>query len=160
MIEEKEEHREALENLIAAASGLGRGNVITHELISEAIGFDPRDKDPYYYIVKRWRKHMLKEHKIATWPIKDVGWRLMTEQEQAEQYPRLRARKAGRQIRMGRDALNAMDDADLPPHVRALKHANLAILKEAQKTLRAKQQLQEAFNRPQQRQPIRTISSN
>lgn len=160
MIEEKEEHREALDSLIAAAASLGRGDVITHELISEAIGFDPRDEKPYYYIVKRWRKHMLDEHKIATWPIKDLGWKLMTFQEQAEQYPRLRAKKAGRQVRMGRDALNAMDDADLAPHVRALKHANLAILKEAQKTLRAKQKLQEAFNRPQQRQPIRIITPN
>lgn len=156
MFQKNEENAADLERLIAAADGLERGQVLEHSVIAEALGYS-REYTRYYDIVHRWQKHMQSVHGIATIEEPGVGWYLCTKKDQVERYERKRSRKASRQLQKAKTALEVLDDADLSVALRNLKHAKLAVIADARRTLRKKQELREAFNRPQQRQPIREL---
>jgi len=156
MFERNEQNAEALERLIAATDGMERGQMLEHSVIEDALGFS-REYSRYYDIVHRWQRHMEAEHGIATWHENGVGWSLMTKREQIEKYERKRSRKAARQLQKAKTALLALDDSELSAALRHLKHAKLQVIRETRRALRKKQELREAFNRPQQRQPIRNL---
>lgn len=146
MFEQNELHTEALDRLIGATGGLKRGHTAEHAIIEEATGYSQLEQR-YYYVVERWRKHMMKTHGIAVMEVPGVGWHLCTRKEQVTDYSRKRTRKARRQLDMNRAALNALPDDDLPPALRLAKRAQLAALKAAKTSLRKKQELREKFNR-------------
>lgn len=146
MFEQNEQHNEALDRLIAATTEAKRGHTVEHSAIEDATGYSQLEKC-YYHVVGRWRKHMLKTHRIAVMEVPGVGWHLCTRLEQVTDYSTKRTRKARRQLDMNRAALNALPDDDLPPALRLAKRAQLAALKAAKTSLRKKQELREKFNR-------------
>lgn len=156
MFEKNEQHDEALENLIAAAEELGRGDTLLHSAIEEATGYSQLERR-YYQVVGRWRKYMIRTHAIAVLEVPNVGWHLCTKQEQVEKYERKHSGKASRSLMRAKVALDVLPDDDLSPTLRLVKAAKLAALKAARSAVRKKQELREVLNRPRQSNPVREL---
>lgn len=119
MIERKEEIQEAVEALYAVAVKLKRGETLTHEVVTETIGFRPHE-GRYDHIVNRVRNRLLRVKGIKTWFDLTVGYRLLTPKEQL-QSTLWHRKKASRQLVRGRNAAEYLPNALLSTHDQKVK---------------------------------------
>lgn len=94
--EKKQELSVALDSLWMATSKYGRGDVVPWAEIESHVG--PRRKHPGPYLIAKWRRRLLRERKIVTLTMVNVGVRLLTNKETANEIPTFRGRRAYRQV--------------------------------------------------------------
>lgn len=108
----------AVEALMTLSVQYERGQVVPwHEV--EKIAGDRRENRPRH-IIGKWRKRLEKEREQVTLCADTVGVRLLTHKETATEIPKLRQRRAYKQIRRGLRQVATVDDARLSDHERRL----------------------------------------
>lgn len=158
LIESREDYPALVDAIYQRTTGLNRGDTLLHEEIETILGFS-RDDDraTYHLLVNKCRKQILEERGIATLPVPTVGYELLTVKRQVTDYDQIRLKKANRQLRKASRALDYLPDSDLDLSQKALKYAKMQMLQQSRSQLRQKARLDEAFARPQQRNPIGPI---
>lgn len=134
----------ATDELMTLAGRFDRGQIIPwHDV--EAIAGDRRDNRGKHIITK-WRKRLEQEREIVTLAADGVGVRLLTHRETATEIPRIRQRKAYRQIRRGIKQTQTVDPSQLSDHERKLLVAQQHNMTEARRELfRSQRQLRDGF---------------
>lgn len=135
MFEQKEEIRAGVNAVVTAAASLNRGDTLTHEAITEAIGLKPYE-GRWVYILKRAFDRIERDRGITLRAEIGVGYRLLTNQEQLTEEPQRRTRRANRQLRRGRLSVVRLPVHGLTVHQRRIQAANLERLRESERELR------------------------
>lgn len=113
-----DEVTQAVDQLMSLSERYERGQVVPwHEV--EAIAGDRRENRPRH-IIGKWRKRLEKERDQVTLCADTVGVRLLTHKETATEIPKLRQRRAYKQIRRGLRQVATVDDSRLSDHERRL----------------------------------------
>lgn len=134
MIEEKPELRAAKELMWEAFGDAKRGTVIPWDTIAETIDIDRTE--PGFKTVCGWfKRYLLSERKLACRLNQQGGIRICTVDEQREENPSDRTKKARRSVQRGLRELTAISDVELTEHGRRHKSAALYALKEARRRL-------------------------
>lgn len=119
MFHEENEHiTDAVERLMQVSSEYDRGQLIAWSEIEPISG--NRNENRGKYIINKWRKRLENEREIVTLVANAVGVRLLTHRETATEIPRIRQKKAYRQIRRALKQTSLVDDAQLPLQERRL----------------------------------------
>lgn len=127
------EIKETTDELMNLAGRFDRGQIIPwHDV--EAIAGDRRDNRGKHIITK-WRKRLEQEREIVTLAADGVGVRLLTHRETATEIPRIRQRKAYRQIRRGLKQTQTIDPSQLSDHERRLLVAQQHNMADARRDL-------------------------
>lgn len=113
-----------IDSLQSAFGVLAKGCTIAWEDMERVLDMT-RDSHLFRYTVKKWRRNLLRDRGIATWPEYTVGLRLLTDSEQVTIPARARQRRAVRQIRRAIREVSAADDSQLTMHMRLSKRAHL-----------------------------------
>lgn len=95
MFESKDAIAEAVDRLLLLSRDYQRGQVIPWEQIEAVTG--PRNEN--WHAINKWRMRLRRERETVTLPCNSVGIRLLTHSEAAQEIPRLRQRRAYRQVR-------------------------------------------------------------
>jgi hypothetical protein len=129
-----------------------RGDVVPHYQIRAILGVEPHE-GRWDHVVNRVRARVQDERGIATWPETTVGYRLLTANEQVEDLPRWRLKKAARQACKARRSVEALPDANLSDHQRRVKRAQIEALRKATSEVRKQMRIQEVVARRPQVNP-------
>lgn len=144
---------EAVDLLMALSDNFDRGNTISWEAI-EAIAGD-RTENRGKHIISKWRKRLEQEREIVTLAADGVGIRLLTHLETAKEIPRLRQRRAYRQLRRAIKQTRTVDPAQLSDHDRRLLAAQQQNMARSRRDLfQSQRQLSEGF-KPTETNPRR-----
>jgi hypothetical protein len=135
MFEEKEDVAQAVEALYSVVAKLNRGDILGHDVIASILGLSPHE-GRWDHVVGKVRKRLLKERKIETWPEHEVGYKLLTVQEQLEYVPLERSRRAIRQVRKGRKPLDALPASSLTVNQRKLREMLSSGMMSTEKAMR------------------------
>lgn len=104
----------AVDQLTAATGHYARGDTVPYDYILRVTGIPARDEGIWHQTIKRWRDNLLNCRGIALRAVPSVGYRLLTEEEQAVvQVPRERLRRAASQFRRGLKEMEHCTDATL-----------------------------------------------
>lgn len=134
----------ATDQLMSLAGNYDRGQVIAWEEI-ELIAGDRRENRGKH-IIKKWRNRLEQEREIVTLAADNVGIRLLTHLETAREIPRLRQRRAYRQIRRGIKQTQTVDVSQLRDHDRRLLVAQQQNMADSRRELfRSQKQLSEGL---------------
>lgn len=152
--------KEAIEEVTAAVDGLmvlaekyDRGQLIAWAEI-EAIAGD-RTENRGKHIIRKWRNRLEKERDIVTLPADGVGIRLLTHLETAREIPRIRQRRAYRQLRRGVRQTETVDTAQLSDNDRRLLVAQRHNMAETRRELFRSQQQAKDGLKPTETNPRR-----
>ena len=105
-----------VEAVLGVVAAFIKGTTVSWSVIEKAMNRNRYDKGGWA-IIKRVRKHLLRDRLIATLPDTRVGLRLLTDTENAQEVPVLRQKKARRQINRGLRETSAVDVSLIPNHV-------------------------------------------
>lgn len=156
MFEPNEENDVKVDGLIALFREHERGDVVSHGAITRVIEIDRwRQRDEYYKVVRRTRNRLRDEDGIWSRPETSVGFRLLTEQETLVDEPRMRARRARRQINLGQRAAIKLDEDKLTPLQRRLRDAVIADAAEKKRMLASREEQAARAARTHQGLPLR-----
>lgn len=118
MKERIDEVTEAVEQLMALSNQYERGQIIAWHHVEAIAG--SRAENRGRYIINKWRRKLERERDQVTLCADSVGVRLLTHRETATEIPRLRQRRAYRQIRRGLRQVETVDEGRLSDHERKL----------------------------------------
>jgi len=134
----------AVDSLMQLADSYERGQVIAWCDIERIAG--DRTEFRSRHIINKWRKRMEQERDIVTLGAPMVGIRLLTHLETAREIPRLRQRKAYKQLRRAIKQTATVDTSRLSDHERRLLVAQQHNMAETRKELfRSQRQLAEGI---------------
>lgn len=141
LIEAKDEVRESVNALLALAAQYERGQVIPWSAITATVSERVMDgaavaRDDVRYVVQKWRAALLRDREIATRPVRDVGVRLLTREEQVRECARDRRVRAHRQLGRGLREVAAVDNSSLNDQDRRLQALTVAAMKDERRALR------------------------
>lgn len=111
MRESIDEITAAVESLVRMSAGYDRGQIVAWDEVEAISG--SRRENRGRHIINKWRKRLEREREIITLVADNVGVRLLTHKEAAHEIPRLRQRKAYRQIRRAIKQTSLVDDSQL-----------------------------------------------
>ena len=133
---------EAVDALTVLAEKFERGQTIPWLDVEKISG--PRYDNRPRHIIRKWRKRLEKEREIVTLTHASVGVWLLTHAEVAEHIPRIRQKKAYRQINRAIKQTDLVDHSRLPLAQRRLLVAQIANMKSQRLTIgRSRRQLAE-----------------
>lgn len=101
----------ATDAIYALTRTMDRGQVLSHDEVQVVLGVPPH-AHPWDLVMRKVARRLLRERSIALWPNYVGGYKLCTVAEQL-QLPTERLRRAGRQARKGRIAVEAIPDRAL-----------------------------------------------
>lgn len=133
--------------LVALCGPLDRGDLLTREAIRGVVGIEP-NMAHWKHCVGRARRQVERERGIATWPVVGHGFRLLTADEQIDLLPRLRRRKALRQIRRSRRSVAALPIDGLSLHQQLTRAVQLSSLAQTERVIEAEARTAEVMARP------------
>lgn len=113
MIEKK--YDEQVEAVWGVAGSYQKGTTVPWAVIEQAMGRH-RDDRGGWTIVRRVRRRLLADRQIATLADVTVGLRLLTDMEAATEIPKMRQRRARRQINRGLRETDGVDRSQLTNH--------------------------------------------
>lgn len=147
----------ATDELMKLAEQYERGQVIAWCDI-ELIAGDRRENRGKH-IINKWRKRLEQEREIVTLAADNVGIRLLTHLETAREIPRLRQRKAYKQLRRGIKQVKTVDPSRLGDHDRRLLVAQQQNMADSRRDLfRSQKQLSEGL-KPTETNPRRPVTA-
>lgn len=152
MFERREDLQIMVDALVALCGPLNRGELLTREAIAGVLGVEP-NTGHWGHCVRRARRRVERDRGIATWPVTNHGFRLLTTDEQINLLPRLRRRKAFRQIRRSQRSVAALPAGDLTLHQQVAKANQLAGLRRTEQALRSEIEAAEVMARPTETLP-------
>lgn len=117
-----------VEQLLEQLKPLGRGDTIGHNTIAKLLNVGPHEGH-WQTVIAKVKRRLEDERGITLWSEREVGYRLLTIQEQLTFAAKARLRRARRQIRKGLRHVSAVSDVGLSPHQRRLKAAQIELLK-------------------------------
>ena len=120
MIEEK--YKAEVQAVWTVALDYQRGQTIPWSILETAMG-RKREETGGWHIIRRLRRHLLRERDICTLPADTVGLRLLTDQQAARELPALRQRKARRQVNRCLREIQAVNLGSLSVHERRVLNA-------------------------------------
>lgn len=147
MFQTDEDIQSAIATLYGRIADLERGDVLAHAVVREVVGCRPHEGS-YDHVVKMVRQRLEKERGIATWPVTDVGYRLLTVDEQLTMLPRKRLRKSLRQVQRAKHSVQRLPDKGLSLHDRRRKAFDMEFLKAAESDGRRELRAMDAGPRP------------
>lgn len=103
---------------------LNRGDVLAHETI-EKLTQCVRYSLWWGTIIRKFRNRLRQARGIACRPVVNVGYKLLTEDEQLSRCPQDRQKRAIRQLSRGIQEITAMNSDDLTFHQRCVKASSL-----------------------------------
>jgi len=103
---------------------LKRGDILTWQEMEAATGFLQYGTHWTAYL-KRLRRDFLNESGIVLWPVKGVGVRLLTIEEQIHMRSIARQRRAARQLSRDVKELRAIPDTELTDHQREARRRKI-----------------------------------
>jgi hypothetical protein len=118
MKERIEEVTSAVDGLFLLSNQYERGQIIPWDAIEDIAG--ERNSNRGKYTILKWRRRLEREREIVTLCADTVGVRLLTHKETAAEIPRIRQRKAYRQIRRAIKQTALVDVSRLSMHERRL----------------------------------------
>jgi hypothetical protein len=128
MKERIDEVTAAVDQLFAISGKYERGQIVPWVEIEAVSG--SRVENRGKYVIGKWRKRLEREREIVTLCAETVGVRLLTHKETATEIPRIRQRRAYRQIRRAIKQTSLVDTGRLTTHERRLLAAqrdNMAV---------------------------------
>ncbi len=137
MKEAIQEITEAVNKLWAMSAKYDRGQTIDWGKVEVIAG--SRTDGRANYIVNKWRKRMERERAIVILVEPNVGVRLLTDKETAIEIPRLRQKRAYRQIRRALKQTALVNDASLSVNDRRLLAAQRIHMAEQRRSLHRSQ---------------------
>lgn len=146
MFDQKPDIAHAVDAVHALTTSLGRGQVLTHEMIQQTINLYPHE-GAWDHIVNKVRRMLQDERGIATWPVIGVGYRLLTQSEQLL-VPEWRMKRGLRQVRRGRKSLAALPETGLSVNQRRARVFMLDRLADTERSLRREIKGQQEQTRP------------
>lgn len=133
MKETIQEITDAVEALYLMSAKYDHGQTIEWATI-EAISGD-RNTNRGKHIIGKWRKRLEKDREIVTLASVTVGVRLLTHLETATEIPRLRQKKAYRQIRRALKQTATVNSTGLPLHSQKLLASQRAHMADQRRAL-------------------------
>lgn len=152
-----DEITDAVNALMTLADNCERGQCIAWSDIEAVAG--SRAENRGKHIIGKWRRRLEREREIVTLSAASVGVRLLTHQETATEIPKLRQRKAYRQIRRALKQTALVDDASLTDHERRLLHAQRSNMSEQRRELFRSQKQLETRKLPTEVNPRRPATA-
>lgn len=146
--------QERLLRALAVFQALKRGDIVPHTDLIEIVGAPP-DDDYYRTFTMRVRRKFEEKTGIATWPIANAGFRLLTVREQLTDLPWRRARKAATQTRRALRSLDAMDPGELTLSQANLRSTQRRLMGDAHRRLMADVRATAIIYRQQDRPDLR-----
>jgi hypothetical protein len=137
MKERIDEITEAVEALYQLAAKYDRGQIIAWGDVEAVSG--SRKENRGKYIIKKWLKRIEHEREIVTLVANGVGVRLLTHKETAAEIPKIRQRRAYRQIRRAIRQTGLVDVSRLTIHERRLLAAQRESMAEQRRSLHRSQ---------------------
>ena len=126
-----EKYAEESESLWNVCGGFAKGHTIPWPVLESAMGRARVDVGGWH-LIERLRRRLRRDRDITTLPDTCVGLRLLTDSQAATEIPRLRQKKARRQIARGLRETAAVDQSQLTTR----EAANLAIARQHMKAER------------------------
>jgi hypothetical protein len=131
-----------------------RGSTIPWETIEQTIDRKRTDRGGWT-IINRFRRRLLFDREIVTLPHNEVGLRLLTNSEAAIEIPRLRQRRAYRQVNRALKETGAINDGELPDALRLSLARQRQLLAQQRLTIGRSRRELESGLRPTQTHPVR-----
>jgi hypothetical protein len=125
----------ALQAVFAFAQDLDRGDILKHADIERVSGF-PKDTVQWGALIVKLRRIMQDMRGIALRPIKNVGYKLCTKEEQLKWCPRNRQRRAIRQVNKGVKELSVLRPEELSLHQQRLRALTIQNMVEERRALK------------------------
>jgi hypothetical protein len=129
--------------VLKAAEPFGRGDVMPTDAIEKACG-ELRYTKHWTSIVKKFRKRLLRERRIALLPVNGVGYRFCTHDEQIHETSNRRQRRAVRQLRQTLREVGAVPKGELTTFQAFNQYFRLEQVRAQAKSLRDSMRDQEA----------------
>lgn len=120
--------------VVKRASKLSRGDILHYETIEECAGFK-RYECQWTNIVRKIRNEIRKTRGIAMRPVVNIGYKLLTEDEQLTICPRDRCKRAKRQLSRGVAEVSALNEDSLSQHQRILMAGSLQRMRQSRLTI-------------------------
>lgn len=135
-----QEITKAVEALMVLTKQFERGQCVSWEAIEAIAG--PRDEGRGRYVITKWRRRLFQEREIVTLCADGIGVRLLTHKETAREIPRIRQRKAYRQVRRAIKECETVDQTKLSDHDwRLLSAQRMNMAEQRQDLYRSQKQL-------------------
>lgn len=145
----------AVDALMQMTEKFDRGQIISWDEIEKIAG--DRTENRSKYIIKKWLRRLEKEREIVTLCAVSIGVRLLTHRETATEIPKIRQRRAYRQIRRGIRQTKTVDPSRLSLHERRLLVVQQQNMADARRELfRSQKQLSEGL-KPTETNPRRKL---
>lgn len=135
MFESNEQIGGWVEAIYAICRDLNRGDVLTHAMVKGILDCEPHT-GPWGHVVRKVRRRLQDERGIATWPEREVGYKLCTASEQLA-LPAERLRRGIRQVRRGRRSVEALPTRGLTMHQRMSQAFAAERSRDAERAMRA-----------------------
>lgn len=147
-----------IDRLYALCEPLNRGDVLTHEAFVGVVGCE-RHEDHYQHCLKKLKIRLRKQRGIALLNERNVGYRLLTEEEQIN-VPLRQFRRAMRRVRDGqKDVACLQSNENLSLHQRMMLNHRMDQCKRMERDLRRQAQDREWMYQPSQVNPIRPLKA-
>lgn len=134
MFERVSEISDSVEAIVSMAAELRRGDTLTYERISEAIGLRPYE-GRWVYILKKAVEEIERERGITCRAEITVGIRLLKQDEQLCESER-RTRYGLRQVRRGHRSLQRLPVRELTVHQRRARDAKIELARQTEIQMR------------------------
>jgi hypothetical protein len=108
----KDVYAEAVERVWVVLANYAKGETIPWNLVEAAIGVH-RDDRGGRTVIKRLCRRLLRDRQITAFPEKNVGIRLLTDNQAATEVPAMRQKRARRQISRGLKETSVVDLSQL-----------------------------------------------
>lgn len=151
MFEPTERIVQMVDELYALTLPLDRGDILPHEDISRVLGCEPHTEH-YQWCLEQLRWRLREERGIAIWNVRDIGYQLLSKDDQLH-VPIRRFRRAIRQVRKGRRDIECLPPETLTLHQQIVLGHRLDQSQEAERDLRRKIREQQRVGRRPEVQP-------
>lgn len=156
--ERNENLTELVNELYEAIAPLRRGDTIGHDRIAAILGVAPHEGH-WQDCLGKVKRRLEDDRGITLWSEHEVGYRLLTVQEQLTIASRKRLRRAKRQIRLGLGHVTAVSDVGLTPHQRRLKAAQIELMKASKLEVEAQYRRQSTLMKPTRTNPRLVVAN-
>lgn len=157
MFESNEDIGNAVETIYKLSETLRRGDVLSHEQIQNVLGVRPHEGQ-WGQVMNRVRRRLERDRGIATWPVKNVGYELLTAARQLE-LPVWRLRKGRRQATRARKSVEALPEKGLTLNQRRARLFAIERTREAERSIRREIRSQSEELKPSQTLPRRRVAA-
>lgn len=117
---ESDENRAAMNRLLAACTSLQRGETIPYSLMEKELDVK-RGSGNWSSLCQKFHREFLKIRGIRLWAETNIGYRLLTQAEQAIENPQKRSRRAERQLTRGLKETELGGFDELSPQLQAAR---------------------------------------